>query len=337
LLKIQHFSLTFQMLSLYKLINLFPTLWQFKEKAKAQHIFTKQVLQPYWNNFPHLLPKDLRRMRDYPLQFIVFFAEIWADLLNKPLSIDERKRLVLYAAGGCLYDDFFDEAHLSPKSLQHIFLHPATYIPQNDKERVFIQIMTDLYAQGIPSPTKFEATFDLFFKAQIESQSQARQASLTPHQIWTISANKGGFALLLARHLLDTPLPAGEAEAVFQIGAWFQLLDDTLDIGKDLLNDVRTLITTSQDIRLIEQKLKTETNKVASFIQTLSYPEKKQRKAIFRFFVLSASGWIHIQRLKRLQNSSGQIFRPEKYPSHELQWVENNLSNFWYALPYLLF
>lgn len=328
------------LLMLYSLIHLLPTLWQFKKNATAQHALTQTILQPYWDKFPALPAKDRRRMRDYPLQFIVFFAEIWAILLQRDLSIKERTRLVLYASSGCLYDDFFDEESVSAETLRLMYLQPNHYEPQNDKERLFVMLMQDLYKTmdntAVVLRQGFEDTFLKFWEAQVQSQQQARQASLTQEEIWQISEKKGGYAMLLSRFLLDSTLPTGEAETIFRIGAWFQLLDDTLDIDKDLRNGVRTLVTTATNINSIAQKIRLETHTVTQRIAQLAYPKRAKRQASFRFFILSASGYVHVQRLKRLQRTTGEVFRPDQYAPQAMLWVENRWANLRIALPYLL-
>jgi hypothetical protein len=325
---------------LYSFINLLPVLWQFKQNATAQHIHTQTILQPYWDKFPDLSAKDRKRMHGYPALFIGFFAEIWVVLLKRELSDKERKRLVLFAGSACLYDDFFDEGDVSVEALREMYLRPHHYEAQNDKERLFVWLMQDVYKTmentDIALRQGFEDTFLKFWEAQVHSQQQARQASLTQEEIWQISEKKGGYAMLLSRYLLDSPLPTGEDETIFRIGAWFQLLDDTVDIDKDWQNKVQTLITTTTDINIVAQKIYTETHRVSQRIAQLPYPKRAKRQVSFRFFILSASGYIHLKRLKKLQRTTGNVFRLDQYTHQQILWVESRWSNLWIALPYLL-
>ena len=88
------------------LIQLPSSLIFLKKSADRQNQYTKKLLDNFLapilkGNDGSLLKKDIRRMHDYPLQFVAFFADIFAKLRNKPLSDTERERITLYASLLC--------------------------------------------------------------------------------------------------------------------------------------------------------------------------------------------------------------------------------------------
>jgi hypothetical protein len=274
-------------------------------------------------------------MRDYPLQFIVFFAEVWAVLRGQALSETERRRLTLFAGAGCLYDDFFDENQIPTEDVYQIVASPLTYPAQTDKERLCAELLTDLYVL-LPERKHFSATFEHFYQAQLASQQQIKNV-LPAEELWKISADKGGYALLLSFWLLDQPTQHGEPEAVYQLGAWFQLLDDLLDIDKDYKKGITTLLTSTSDMRLIARKLQEETQQLFKALRTLPYSATSVRKVIRLFRIIGTSGQIHLRQLLRLQSATQGIFDISKYPSTQIQWVETKTTHLWVGLWYLIF
>ncbi len=316
-----------------RLTRTFTTL---QKQYKRQQQFTQDFLQKYQNWQPcdaSFQKKDLRRMRDYPLQFIVFFADFFALMRGQALGQVERQRLTTYAALLCLYDDFFDEEMLASDEIWAFYQNPKGFRAQNTKQAICRDLWLELW-RIYPRDTYFEEVFRKFHQNQDTSRKQYEGHHLPQSVIQQISFDKGGYALLLSRLLMAPPPDEQEAEAVYQLGAWFQILDDIVDIAKDRREKMATLMTTCQKIEELENILKQQTQIAFEAIKKLNYPTKTKNEALYRFQIIGTSGTVHLKRLKALQGEGS--FRLDEYPEKEIQWIETRWQNYWKGLPILL-
>ncbi len=281
-----------------------------------------------------LQKKDLRRMRDYPVQFIAFFADLMGILRGQPLQELERKRITYFAAFLCLYDDFLDEATLDDQALWRLYKHPEQFLASNTKEQTAVMLLRELY-QIFLARGSFDQIFQKFYQAQLESRQQFTSKHLNREQIRQISFDKGGYALLLSRLLMDHPLDTAEQEAVYQLGAWFQILDDILDIAVDRENGILSLATSVRDVQVLIEDLSRQTREVFASFRALPYPAGLTESVLFLLFLIGTSGKIHLHRLRGLQGSKPR-FELDQYTKEEILWRENRFSNYWIGLWYIL-
>ncbi len=320
----------------FEIFSLLQKINQLKKNYQHQRQFTAQALQKYQHWQPNdgtLQAKDLRRMHDYPLQFIVFFADFFALLRQKPFTSQERTRLTLYAALLCLYDDFFDEGILSDETIWQLYQNPAEFQPSNTKQAVGRDLLLDLFRIYQKKPL-FEEVFWQFHQAQIESRKQQNGHALTQQQILKISFDKGGLALLLSRLLMENPLLPNEANAVYALGAWYQLLDDIVDVAKDYREGVATVVTTAKDVNHVRQALEQQTKTAFEALLALEYDKATLQKVVQYFGIVGTSGLVHLQRLQKLQGNGS--FELKNYAEKDIQWIETRLSNYYHGLRLML-
>lgn len=318
------------MLRFKNILKFLPNAQSVYKNAKRQNQFIQPFLDEVLSdllkkNDGSLQKKDLRRMKDYPFQFIVFFGDIFSQMFGKKLTDLDRERLTLYAAFLCLYDDFFDEDMLSATQIWNLFENPKYFDAQNTKEQTAQHLLILLF-EDLPNQHLFSQYFKKFYDAQLESKSQFQKDNLSKDEIKQISFQKGGFALVLSRLLMDNPLKENELDAVYELGAWFQILDDIVDIHKDRKDKIRTLVTTAQKIEEIATTLQHQTEKSFQMIRSLSYQKSNTENALYQFFMIGSSGWIHLRRLRKLEKKS-KAFLLDKYADAEIQWIENRFSN----------
>lgn len=318
------------------IFSILQKIYQLQKKYQYQRQFTANLLQKYKHWQPNdgtLKAKDLRRMNDYPLQFIVFFADLFALLRKKPLSLKERTHLTQYAAMLCLYDDFFDEGILSDEAIWQLYQNPADFQPSHTKQAVCRDLLLDLF-RSYPKTAHFDEVFWKFHQAQIQSRKQQQDSPLTQQEILKISFDKGGLALLLSRLLMDNPLLTNESDTVYALGAWYQLLDDIVDVAKDYREGVATLLTTSKEVQHIKQALEQQTSHAFEALLALGYDKGILQQVIQYFSIIGTSGWVHLQRLQKLQGKGR--FALENYAEKDIQWVETRLSNYYHGLKLML-
>lgn len=311
-----------------------------RKHFKIQQAFTPHLLNRYLADFQAtndgtLQKKDWRRMRDYPWQFNVFFADIFALLRQQPLSEIEREKITLYASSLCLYDDFFDNQELNEEEILNIYLNPHTFQAKNDKEKAFSVLLNRMY-ELFPPTEKFNEIFRLFYQGQCESKEQLYNQNLTREKLQKISFDKGGYALVLSRLLMDNSLKINELETVYTLGAWYQILDDIVDIATDRKDKINTLATTIQDIQVLKKELAAQQSKAFQMIRALDYPSKAKEQVVFLFFLIGTSGWVHLRQLEKAQAQTGGKFTLATYNETDIKWIENRWSNYPVGLSFLL-
>jgi hypothetical protein len=322
------------------LIHLPKALWAIHQQAQIQRKFTPLILGKLLGhlqkqNDGSLQSRDWRRMRDYPFLFNVYFNSLMAELRQKPLSDSEREKITLYAAAGCLYDDFFDDNILNFSQLREICLFPNDFICHTDKQRAFVILMQNLYRQ-YPDNQVIMNYFEKFYQSQVQSKAQLQTTALNRTDLLKISFDKGGYAQVLSRFLMDNPLKINELEVVYELGAWYQILDDIVDIAADRQAQIQTLATTAPSIETLENELDSQAQKAFGLLRTLDYPKTQKETVIRRFSVIGAAGWVHLQQLKKLQKQSDKQFLLNQYPENELLWREKRLKNSWVAIQFWL-
>jgi hypothetical protein len=329
------------MFYLNNLLRLPQALRAIHQEAQIQRGFTPLILNKYlghWRaqNDGSLQSRDWRRMRDYPFLFNVYFNSLMAELRQKPLMDTEREKITLYAAAGCLYDDFFDDKSLNFKQLREICLYPDTFTCQNDKQRAFVILMQKLYQQ-YPEREEVMNYFEQFYEAQCRSQLQLQNSQISRAELQKISFDKGGYAQVLSRFLMDNPFKINELEVVYELGAWYQILDDIVDIAADRQAQIQTLATTAPSVEALENELDSQAQKAFGLLRSLDYLPAQKEKVIHRFSVIGTAGWVHLQRLKKLQKQSNNQFLLPQYPEKAIQWREKSPHNVWVALQFWLY
>jgi hypothetical protein len=328
------------MFYLSNLIHLPKALWAIHQQAQIQRKFTPLILEKYLGHWQKqsdgsLQSRDWRRMRDYPFLFNVYFNSLMAELRQKPLTISEREKITLYAAAGCLYDDFFDDNVLNFSQLREICLFPDHFICQTDKQRAFVILMQNLYRQ-YPDRQEIMHYFEKFYQSQSQSKAQLQKTALNRTDLLKISFDKGGYAQVLSRFLMDNPLKINELEVVYELGAWYQILDDVVDIATDRQAQIQTLATTAPNVETLENELENQAKKAFGLLRTLDYPKTQKETVIQRFSVIGTAGWVHLQQLKKLQKQSNNQFLLPQYSEKDLEWQEKSPRNVWIALQFWL-
>ncbi len=324
---------------LFRLPILFYKLVQ---RAKKQRKFATN----FWNNFFNeeekkmISPRNWRRIHDYPFQFIVFFAEWCADLRNKPISDDERIILTLYAGGLCLYDDFFDNEQLEETDLKTIYFGQYSKENKNVEIIIFNKIQ-QTFMQKYSFSTQFTKEFLAFYHAQLKSQAQLKNI-LSFSELKKISFDKGGLALVLSWLLLENTLTENkstqdksteiERNFVYEVGAWFQILDDTLDMATDKKNNIQTLATHVENIEELENLLYQQTKMIQNLLKNLPYSHKKIKQTLGFLEIIGTSGKVHLDKLKKIQHKNKKKLKD--FSIEELAWKQNDKKNFWIAFKF---
>lgn len=319
------------------ILNIISRLYTFNQRQSAYNaqlwnkIFTAEIP-------PKISKRVWRRINQYPALFTVYFSEWMCMLQGKKLDDDARLKITLFAASLCLYDDFFDREKIAQKTLYDMYFEPENLnynqFSWANEGYVFSHLQKQFL--GAYTPTDYFLTyFDCFFESQWQSIGQLQQ-NLCSNELKKISFNKGGYALVLSYLLLvsqNTPPHKETIEFVYAMGAWFQILDDILDVKTDLESCTQTMVTAAPTLEHISTLLTHQTKEVFHKLDALPCSAKSKNYFKKAMRVIGASGWVHLKKLSLAQKSHSKNFK--ELPPKLLKWNEKSVYNLWYALPYL--
>jgi hypothetical protein len=180
--------------------------------------------------------------------------------------------------------------------------------------------------KNIKDEERFNGCFAKLGVAQDNSAEQLSKHILSKEELEKIMVEKGGYATLLYRSILDHPLKKGEEAAILQLGGTLQLINDAFDIYKDHEQGIQTLLTTATDIHAIANDFDERIKSVfTSFIQ-LDYEPKNIRKTLLQLATVLSRGKVCFQQLQSLQNGQSN-FELKNFTRKELICDMQKLKN----------
>ncbi len=194
----------------------------------------------------------------YALGVPAILGEYFASSLGNLLNESERKLLTSLGFITGLIDDLFDQNH-QPEVLQQLFENAQTYEPKSTTEKLIKKHLLEIQNQ-CKNPTTFQEISNNVFSTQKQSlvlKSTERSQS----KALRICQEKGGYALLLYRSVMDTPITSTEYESIFHLGSWMQFGDDIFDVYDDIQEGTYTWVLKASSVAEIQStyhQLKTE-------------------------------------------------------------------------------
>lgn len=164
---------------------------------------------------------------------LLLYATAWSILRNNPLSNREQTRLTLLSVAAPLFDDLFDIYHVNQDIVRSIIANPESDAPicGNALLECFRSLVLVLFKNlGSSQNTVSDICLKLI-RAQEISKNLNEQSSMT--EIEQATREKGGYAALLIRYMLDNPAEKEEYDVAYASGLLAQLMDDVFDMSAD--------------------------------------------------------------------------------------------------------
>jgi len=234
------------------------------------------------------------KLRDYPFEGLVAGIML-ASLHGYKLKPQERKAMAFCGAILALGDVFCDDTSITIEQMEQKLRFPEMEVPQNAMDVLFLEIYTELLKM-LPMDIKEKYLQALFTGFEAEKNSRKLKGpKLPPEEVNRIIHEKGGVSLLIYRALIPIPLTRPEEKALFQCGAFTQVMDDLFDILWDLRSNTQTsaLVTGSYS------GIKKEVNRyykdtVSAFLESgLKKKHIKLYLYIFNIFRLGSLAYIN--------------------------------------------
>lgn len=232
-------------------------------------------------------------------------------LAGREMTESELKACVYFCASLPLYDDFFDKNDLSPDQIKALMKAPKDFEAKNPVENLFIYLLSEVY-DNLHDQNLFAKYFEGLYYGQEESK-KLLNPNLSFEEVEKIAFEKGGYSALLFRSILKHPLIDGEEEALYQLGAVGQLLDDLFDLWDDLEEGINTVVTKfDKDFQPVFNRYMVEVEKLKELFLKLNYTEGNKNKFIRELMLMVNGGTLCGLHYLSLQKKNGGVFDIQK-------------------------
>ena len=231
------------------------------------------------------IPERIYKKIQWYMVEAVIMGEMLACMTNIPISKRDRESLVYLGALMALFDVMVDDFRLDrdiiKKLLDNAF-SPAVIIVTDDItaiEKVYYLYLDKLIAT-IDKEHLLKITEHLgLIKMQMESAEQYSK-SISEESVTSITAGKGGVSALICSAFLHQRSDSF-IKAVYEIGAFIQMMNDCQDIHKDTVDGIRTFVHFRNNFTEIAVKLDEQRRKCFALIKILDYPHKGRKEILF--------------------------------------------------------
>ena len=253
-----------------------------------------------------------KRIWNYTLQSAA--TNTWfAELRGYKASKMEINAGIYLGAYTPVHDDLVDE---------HSLDHEAIVQLQEEKNtgNIHYALISFLYKKlkdNIPDIHRFNHYFQLCGEAQTASLQQLNPQSIELPALQKITFDKGGYATLLYRNILQNKLLKGEEDAIYNLGASLQLVNDMFDVYKDHQNHVQTLPSSLPDLNLIATIFKEKVQSTITSFSQLSYPTNQKENMLWLLKIMLSRGFVCLEQLQSLPGALNS-FSPGNYTRQQL-------------------
>ena len=295
------------------------SLWKDVRKQKS-----------YLDNFiPELLKKidlksdgtldaeDLKKINSYyGLGVPAILGESFCTLRGYKMTNDERECSTLSGSLTGLFDDLFDKNKTDNKLIEQLLYTPDSFIPINDNQKLSLEIYK-LFLNKLVNKDLSRKFINEIFKVQLDSIKQER-ISITNEEIIDITYRKGGYSVLFFRSVYQHNLDKVEYDAFYQLGALMQLGNDIFDVYKDYKSSINTLVTRTEDIKVLRNHFIKEHIKTNNLLINLNYPSRNKAIFLNKVNLALSRCYVCLDQFERLQNNSNNEFKISDYIRKDL-------------------
>jgi len=287
------------------------TVWLALAFARAAWHFRTRALHDL--SLPHpaaLSSQEKRRLKHY-YYGTTYLGAVFCMLRGYPRSRREKYLFTHLAALACFFDDLVDAYRENDDSDRIWQDNPEEYGQTADSRGLALHFLHHIYRELPPGDLK---QFKMFMYRVFNVETAGRQhpassgGTLRSSDLEKITAEKGGFSVLLFRRVLPHPLSPAEQEALFQFGYLVQLCDDIFDLWHDRQAGIVTLATyraERNDLASLIQVFENQVVAVRGALCALTLPGVRPACAAVHFLV--AITRVCLRRYADLQEKRGTL------------------------------
>lgn len=319
-------------LQLKNTIKLPLLLFSVLVKLKRQRHYMNAGLEPELADYSRrndgsLKPDDFYKIRKYYGYAVpAMLGEAFCVLRGYPMTITEREASTSQGVITGIFDDFFDKQQLDFEEINMITNDPESFQPKSLVQEIFVKHW-QIVLKKAGNKELLRETRDKILGSQKDSIEQEND-SIGFDRIKKVTFDKGGYSVLFYRSAFGHPLAAGEYEAVYHLGALFQLGNDIFDLYFDQQQNIKTLLTSTGSIDKVISIFNELRDKVVRLSYAMDYPSKRIRSYLRHLFPVVSRCEVCLAQLKRMEDYYGR-FDPAIMSRQELVCDMEKPSNFW--------
>ncbi len=221
------------------------TLWLTLAFARAAWYFNRRALRDL--ELPHpesLNSKEKRRLKHY-FYGTTYLSIVFCSLRGRTRSSKEKHLFTNLAALAYFFDDLVDVFREQDNTGILWENNPEKYGITADERGLALHFLNNIYRE---LPDSHIQEFQVFMHRVFNVETAGRQQkdiskTLKDAELKDITAEKGGYSVLLFRRVLRHPLEPAEKTALYQFGFLIQFCDDIFDLWFDRKEGIATLAT----------------------------------------------------------------------------------------------
>ncbi len=207
----------------------------------ALHVKTR-ILRDLALPHPETLSSGEKRRLQHYFYGTTYLSVVFCVLRGYPRTRREKHLFTNLAALAYFFDDLVDSFRAQDDSGVAWQDNPEQYGQTADPRGLALHFLYNIYRE-LPSGDlkQFKVFMHRVFNVETAGRQHPGNAGVA--EIERITAEKGGFSVLMFRRVLAHPLTEPEQEALFQFGYLVQLCDDVFDLWHDRKAGIVTLAT----------------------------------------------------------------------------------------------
>lgn len=221
------------------------TLWLLLAFTRAAWYFKRRAFETLALPHPEsLTSREKRRLQHY-FYGTTYLSIVFCSLRGYARTRQEKRLFTNLGALAYFFDDLVDAFREQDDSGILWQDNPEKYGQTADERGLALHFLNNIY-QELPEQDlrEFRSFMHRVFNVETAGRQQTDLGkTLKSEELKHITAEKGGYSVLLFRRVLQHPLSAEEQNALYQFGYLIQLCDDIFDVWFDKNEGIATLAT----------------------------------------------------------------------------------------------
>jgi hypothetical protein len=217
----------------------------------------------------------------------VFIGELLANLSDHNITKKDKESLIYLGAIMALFDVIIDDVKLNRKAINELFENTFSQIKKtNQSEVTAIEKVFYLYHEKLIKTIRKDHWIEItkylsIIQFQLQSDQQLKE-STTEKDVIGITRGKGGVAVLICSVFLEQTSDSFK-KAMFELGAFIQMMNDCQDLYKDTVEGIRTFVHFRKNFREIFDKLAEQRKIAFQELKSLSCSYRGRSETLFYF------------------------------------------------------
>jgi hypothetical protein len=217
----------------------------------------------------------------------VFMGELLANLSDHTITKKDKESLIYLGATMALFDVIIDDIKLNRKVVNKLFENTFSPVKKAiPSEETAIEKVFYLYHEKLIKTIKKDHWTEItkylsIIQFQLQSDQQLKE-STTEKDVIGITRGKGGVAVLVCSVFLEKTCDSFK-KAMFELGAFIQMMNDCQDLYKDTVEGIRTFVHFRKNFRDIFDNLDEQRKITFQELKSLSCSYRGRLETLFYF------------------------------------------------------